>query len=351
MLVNHHPVAAWISIPLSILWLVACSNALNLIDGLDGLATGVALCATLTTLLAAVLQGNTGLAMATIPLASCLLAFLRYNFNPASVFLGDCGSLTIGFLLGCFGLIWSQKSATFLGMAAPMMVLALPLLDVGLAIGRRYLSSRPIFQADRGHIHHRLLALGFKPRDVALILYAVCGIAACFSLLHSMVGDRFQGLTIILFCAMAVGGRQPAQVCGVQRPAGAAVASHHPALILQERTYLDALNRSIEEATTPDACWRVIYNTCTDLNFASVQMEFEGKSFADVLAATEEPPSWQMTLRLGRHGTLNLTRVAGSGSPALMLLALHTLQEQFATKQIERVPEPDHEPDHEPMLQ
>ncbi len=350
MLVNHHPVAAWISIPLSILWLVACSNALNLIDGLDGLATGVALCATLTTLLAAVLQGNTGLAMATIPLASCLLAFLRYNFNPASVFLGDCGSLTIGFLLGCFGLIWSQKSATFLGMAAPMMVLALPLLDVGLAIGRRYLSSRPIFQADRGHIHHRLLALGFKPRDVALILYAVCGIAACFSLLHSMVGDRFQGLTIILFCALAVVGvnRLKYAEFSVLRE----LLSRRTILrFLQERIYLDALNRSIEEATTPDACWRVIYNTCTDLNFASVQMEFEGKSFADVLAATEEPPSWQMTLRLGRHGTLNLTRVAGSGSPALMLLALHTLQEQFATKQIERVPEPDHEPDHEPMLQ
>ncbi len=161
----------WISIPLSIFWLIGCSNALNLIDGLDGLASGVGLFAVGTTLLAAILHGNMGLAMATVPLFGCLLAFLRYNFSPASIFLGDCGSLTMGFMLGCFGLIWSQNSGTFLGMAAPLMALALPLVDVALSIGRRFLRSAPIFSGDRGHIHHMVLARGFKPRDTALILY------------------------------------------------------------------------------------------------------------------------------------------------------------------------------------
>ena len=123
-LLDGHPYAAWLTVPLSIFWLLACTNAFNLIDGLDGLAAGVGLFATVTTLLAALIQGNMGLAMATVPLAGCLLGFLRYNFNPASVFLGDCGSLTIGFLLGCFGVIWSQKSATFLGMVAPAMAVA-----------------------------------------------------------------------------------------------------------------------------------------------------------------------------------------------------------------------------------
>jgi UDP-GlcNAc:undecaprenyl-phosphate GlcNAc-1-phosphate transferase len=125
------------------------------------------------------------------PLAGALLGFLRYNFNPASIFLGDCGSLTIGFLLGCYGIIWSQKSATMLGMTAPLMALAIPLLDTGLAIGRRFLRHQPIFGADRNHIHHQLLDRGLSPRRVALILYGVGGIAAVFSLMQSMYHNRF----------------------------------------------------------------------------------------------------------------------------------------------------------------
>ena len=125
-----------------VLWLVACTNAFNLIDGMDGLAAGVGLFATFTTLAAALLQGNVALALATAPLVGALLAFLRYNFNPASIFLGDCGSLTIGFLLGCFGAIWSQKSATLLGMTAPLMALAVPLLDTGV-VGRPPLPAPP----------------------------------------------------------------------------------------------------------------------------------------------------------------------------------------------------------------
>src|SRR5262249_50739772 len=164
----------WLSLPITTLWLVACANAFNLIDGVDGVATGVALFATITTLLAALLQSNTPLALATAPLAGALFAFLRYNFNPASIFLGDCGSLTIGFVLGCFGVIWSQKSATLLGMTAPLMALSLPLLDAAASVARRYLRRQRIFTPDRNHVHHRLLERGFSPRKVALILYGVC---------------------------------------------------------------------------------------------------------------------------------------------------------------------------------
>src|SRR6201999_2943513 len=128
----------------------------NLIDGIDGLATGVGFFATVTMALAALMQGNITLAIAVVPLAGALLGFLRYNFNPASIFLGDSGSLLVGFLLGSFGILWSQKAATILGITAPMMAMAIPLLDTGLAIVRRFLRNRPIFEGDRGHIHHRL---------------------------------------------------------------------------------------------------------------------------------------------------------------------------------------------------
>ena len=124
-----HSIESWWNLPLTVLWLIACTNSFNLIDGLDGLASGVGLFATATTLIAAMLQHNIPLAAATVPLAGALLGFLRYNFNPASIFLGDSGSLIIGFLLGSFGVIWSQKSATLLGMTAPLMALSIPLLE------------------------------------------------------------------------------------------------------------------------------------------------------------------------------------------------------------------------------
>jgi UDP-GlcNAc:undecaprenyl-phosphate GlcNAc-1-phosphate transferase len=179
---GHAAAGAWWQIPLTILWLVGFSNAFNLIDGLDGLAVGVGLFATATAFLSALLTGNIALAFVTAPLLGALLGFLPYNFNPASIFMGDCGSLTVGFLLGCFGVIWSQKSATLLGMTAPLIAMAIPLLDTALAISRRFLRGQAIFAGDRGHIHHRLLARGFTPRRIAFLLYASAGVLACLSL-------------------------------------------------------------------------------------------------------------------------------------------------------------------------
>ena len=195
---GHH-FADWWSLPLTVLWLVVCTNAVNLIDGVDGLATGVGLFAAFTMLLSALLANNFPLAIVTVPLVGCLLGFLRYNFNPATIFLGDSGSLFVGFLLGCYGVLWSQKSATILGMTAPLMALAIPLLDTALAIMRRFLRNKSIFTADRGHIHHRLLDRGLTPRKVALVFYALCSVAAVFSL--CMASHQFEGLVILLFCA------------------------------------------------------------------------------------------------------------------------------------------------------
>jgi len=198
-----HELSFWLSIPITIVWLVGCANAFNLIDGLDGLAAGVGLFASLTTLVAALLHDNLHLALVTAPLVGCLLGFLIYNFNPASVFLGDSGSLLIGFLLGCYGIMWSQKSATFLGLTAPMMAMAIPLLDVALSVVRRFLRNQPIFGADRGHIHHRLLARGLTPRRAALCLYMICAAGAALSLLQDRAHSRVGGVIILLFCTGA----------------------------------------------------------------------------------------------------------------------------------------------------
>ena len=187
-------VPPWLSLPLTVSWLVGCCNAFNLIDGVDGLATGAGLFASVTMLLGALLNNDTLLAMATVPLAGALLGFLWYNFNPASIFLGDSGSLTLGFLLGCYGTIWNQKSTTVLGITAPLMALAVPLLDTGISIARRFLRQQPIFSADFGHIHHRLLARGLTPRRVVLLLYGASGVAAVMSLLASVSHNGFKGI-------------------------------------------------------------------------------------------------------------------------------------------------------------
>ncbi len=202
----------WASFALSLFWLIGCTNAFNLIDGMDGLASGVSLIACVTTAGVAVVSGNTGLALATAPLAGALLAFLRYNFSPATVFLGDCGSLTIGFVLGCFSLIWSQHTTSFWGLAAPLMVIALPLIDVGLSISRRFIRQVPLLQGDRGHIHHMVLGLGFSTRGAAFVLYGVCGVGALLAVARNISWHqpRLAGAHPVL-CA-GPGGYRPAGI-------------------------------------------------------------------------------------------------------------------------------------------
>lgn len=197
----------WLSFPLTICWLLLSTNALNLIDGLDGLCAGMGLMATLTLFSAATIQGNLPLQQVTLCLAGALLGFLCYNFNPATVFLGDSGALLIGFLLGCYGMIWTQKSATLVGITVPLLAMCIPLLDVSLSIVRRMLKNQPIFSADRGHIHHRLLDRGLTVRQAVLTLYLVTAAAAAIAVLFIHPALRlYQGPGIILFLFLVWAG-------------------------------------------------------------------------------------------------------------------------------------------------
>jgi UDP-GlcNAc:undecaprenyl-phosphate GlcNAc-1-phosphate transferase len=162
----------------TILWFVGITNAFNLIDGLDGLASGAALFALTTMFVVATINGQAGAALVTLAVAGATLGFLRYNFHPASIFLGDSGALYLGFMLAGIGAISSQKGSTVVAIAIPLVSLGLPVLDTGLAIVRRFLRGQPIFTADRGHIHHRLLNLGLSPAKVALLMYAGCAVLA-----------------------------------------------------------------------------------------------------------------------------------------------------------------------------
>ncbi len=329
---SHFPV--WVSCVLSVCWLIGCTNAVNLIDGMDGLATGVGLLATMTTLVVAILGHNMGLALATVPLAGCLLAFLAFNFNPASVFLGDCGSLTIGFVLGCFGLIWSQHTGTMLGMAAPLMALGLPLLDVCLAIGRRYLRNVPIFSADRGHIHHMLQNFGFSTRTAAFILYAVCCLFASFALIENFTSHMLSWIVLGLCGACVVAGIN--RLGYIEFIAAGRTLSHRTIrkAVLDE-IYLEELNRSLDKADTFESWWAIARRACSDLHFHSAQVEYHGRTFHEQFGVTSQKPAFRIQIGLGDHGHLTLTRTPEAAPPRIMMAVLDRLhhsaeQNQFA---------------------
>jgi UDP-GlcNAc:undecaprenyl-phosphate/decaprenyl-phosphate GlcNAc-1-phosphate transferase len=300
---------SWWSLPVTILWLLTCTNAFNLVDGMDGLAAGVGLFATLTIFLAAILHGNTPLAMATFPLAACLLGFLCYNFNPATIFLGDSGSLLIGFLLGCFGVVWTQKSATFLGMTAPLMALSIPLVDVGLAVLRRVLKRQPIFSADRGHIHHRLLDRGLTPRHAVLILYGTCSLVAAFSLAANMVekDNRLSAFVIILFCVMAWVGIQYLRYDEFS-VAGRMLLRGDFQRTLKAKLDLNAFERHLSRAKTVAEFWKYTVEAAPKFGFFCTRMETPGERFDSAASGGLLEESWTCRIPIASAGFIELAR-------------------------------------------
>jgi UDP-GlcNAc:undecaprenyl-phosphate/decaprenyl-phosphate GlcNAc-1-phosphate transferase len=170
-----------LSYPVTLIYIVAFTNVINLIDGLDGLAAGVTAIAA-TTLLVLALQGNQFEAvMIAAALIGACLGFLRYNFNPASIFMGDSGSMFLGFSLAAISLLGVMKSVAAIALAVPLIIIGVPIFDTASAIIRRVRHKRPIQEADRGHIHHRLLGRGFDQRQTVLIIYvwsAALGVSA-----------------------------------------------------------------------------------------------------------------------------------------------------------------------------
>lgn len=172
----------WVSFPITVLWIVSMMNTLNLIDGMDGLASGVsAICAFMMTLVAIAL-GQYPVALLSASILGATLGFLRYNFMPAQIFLGDAGSLLLGYLLATVSIIGVLKSTLTLAMLLPLLMLAVPIFDTVDAIVRRVRRGQPIYMADRDHIHHRLLRMGFNPKQVVLILYALTVIFGAIAL-------------------------------------------------------------------------------------------------------------------------------------------------------------------------
>ncbi|MDI6617589.1 MAG: MraY family glycosyltransferase [Clostridiales bacterium] len=174
----------FLSIPATVFWIVGVTNAFNLIDGLDGLAAGVAAISCITLFIVSVLNNRMTAAMLTAALAGSSIGFIPYNFNPAKIFMGDTGAQFLGFMLAAISIEGAIKSAAAIVITVPILALGLPIYDTLIAIVRRCINKKPVMQGDKGHLHHRLLDMGLSQKQAVTVMYiisALLGITAIFA--------------------------------------------------------------------------------------------------------------------------------------------------------------------------
>ena len=187
-----------VSFIITVVWLVGITNAFNLIDGMDGLASGAALFSSLVILGVSISQERTLMIVVALVLCGALAGFLRYNFNPASIFLGDSGALFTGFLLAALSVLGTQKATTAVAIVVPILAFGFPMVDTVMTMSRRVLSRKPMFQGDNEHIHHMLLARGWSQRRVALVLYGVCALFGLAALIFPATGSKLTGFMLFV---------------------------------------------------------------------------------------------------------------------------------------------------------
>lgn len=192
----------WLSIPLTMLWIVGCTNAVNLIDGLDGLAVGVSAISSMTMLIVSLFVSEPVVSIILAALTGACLGFMPYNLNPAKIFMGDVGSQLLGFVLSTASIMGLFKLHAIITFFVPLLALALPLADTIFAFFRRILHGQSPFKADKGHFHHRLLAMGLNQKQVVAVLYGISAVLGLLGVL--MAGDSMAVKIICLVAAFII---------------------------------------------------------------------------------------------------------------------------------------------------
>jgi UDP-GlcNAc:undecaprenyl-phosphate GlcNAc-1-phosphate transferase len=261
----------WLSWPVTMFWIVGMTNAVNLIDGLDGLASGIA---AIACGVVAVLALHTGQAIMAVLMLSCLgtlIGFLVFNFNPARIFLGDSGTYFIGFLLGAGSALTATKAEVIVGLALPMIVMGVPIFDTLFALLRRFLERRPLFAPDRGHIHHLLMAMGLRPRQVVLALYALTVAAGGLGLIMLHLRDvPALALSATLLLLMAVAFRLAGAVSLRRTVRGLRQKHRRAKEVHQEHETLSQLETMFREVKTFQGWWQNLCTAADRLEFAAL---------------------------------------------------------------------------------
>lgn len=319
--VHFPPVIGFV---LTVFWLVAISNAFNLLDGMDGLATGAALFSSIVILIVALSGGHLVMIVVSIVLCGALAGFLRYNFNPASIFLGDSGALFIGFLLASLSLLGAQKATTAIAVITPILAFGLPVVDTTVTMARRLVGRRPIFQGDGEHIHHMLLARGWSQRRVVLILYSVCAVFGLLAAISTKTSSPMTGFVLFVIAAVvivAVGQLRYHEVdelrAGVKRTVG------DRRLRVANNIQVRRAGLALSKAATPGDLFEAVRQMLEFEEFAYAKLQLGQAGRADLneraFQATEQRrPAQQINFRNGRllwswkHNGLDGDEVVGS---------------------------------------
>ena len=192
-----------LAIPITILWIVGMTNAINLIDGLDGLACGVSAICSTSLLIVTMMHADLGVAMITAILTGACIGFLPFNLNPAKIFMGDTGALFLGYTLSVISIVGVFKTTAIVSFLIPVIIFGYPLFDTVFAFARRILQGRSPFSADRGHLHHRIIDMGFNVRQSVAILYCICSILGILAIMLSE--QRAIASLVILVVALVIG--------------------------------------------------------------------------------------------------------------------------------------------------
>ncbi len=196
----------WVSVPFTVLWIVAITNAVNLIDGLDGLAAGISSIAAVSLVFVAILVGEAKIALIALIIAGACFGFLPFNFNPATIFLGDTGSTFLGYMLAVLSVQGGFKSYAVITFAVPLLILGLPIFDTAFAILRRLFTGKGIMTPDRGHIHHKLVDMGFSQKQTVFILYAISGVLGLTAVVLAESGAMRALVLLICVLIFVFGG-------------------------------------------------------------------------------------------------------------------------------------------------
>jgi len=266
-------------LPLTLFWIVGVINAFNLIDGLDGLAGGVGFFAIATTFLLAISRGDILMSLYMASLGGGVLGFLVFNFNPASIFMGDSGSMFLGFVLAVTSLQTSLKSSTTVAILIPIVSLGLPILDTLLAMTRRFVAGRSMFRADREHIHHKLLALGFTQRRAVGLLYGLCVFLGAVAL--AMTYANSEQVTLLLG-VVAVVVTVLVRKLGYLRVVGPASIQPRPLGTPGDRNlHLRAQARGAGErfrlSESRDGLWQTLQAVASELEVQALKLELHDR--------------------------------------------------------------------------
>jgi len=277
--VDASPMLGLLSLPATLFWIVLITNAFNVVDGMDGLATGVAFIALVCMFIVSTQMNQPAIAFAAAPLAGAVLGFLRYNYHPASIFLGDSGSLFLGFQLAVLSIVGSQKSSTAVAVTAPIFVLALPLIEAATSAVRRFVSGRSIMQADSGHIHHQLIRLGCTPRRAAGILYLGSGAFGLASLFVMHSGSLNIGAIALSFFVVTVIAIQQLGYTEFAEINGALRRFVHQRQIIQNGIVCRRLATDLSNASSIKEAWSILNTAARQLGFSYVELTLHPRAF------------------------------------------------------------------------